>query len=216
MWWRKFTDKIEIPSFSKALSHHHWVHKLDWCDHQRSWSPKSAQYTMLSRMKLVGKSQREMRSTSTAFSRLFFIRSRISFCFLAWASCTSITILTQCWYKLCPPARPPCWCRGWGQPRGRGAAWRAAAGTAGAGAGAGRAAGRGTRGCPAHGHYYHHTGGGAVPGAAVPGAAAPRRLPPRGRCVWAGAGCRGRGAAPRNFCNIGAALGGDHQLFTFI
>ena len=120
------------------------------------------------------------------------------------------TILTQCWYQLCPPARPPCWCRGWGQPRGRGAAWRAAAGTGGAGAGAGRAAGRGTRGCPAHGRYYHHTAA-----RAVPGAAAPRRLPPRARCVWAGAGCRGRGA-PRNFCNIGAALGGDHQLFTFI
>ena len=40
-------------------------------------------------MKLVGKSQREIRSTSTAFSLLFFIRSRISFCFFAWASCNN-------------------------------------------------------------------------------------------------------------------------------
>ena len=54
--------------------------------HQRSWSPNRAQYTMLSRMKLVGNSHLDILSTSTAFSRRFFIRSRISFCFLAWAS----------------------------------------------------------------------------------------------------------------------------------
>ena len=47
--------------------------------YQRSWSPNKAQYTILSKIKLVGNSQREIRSTKTAFSRFFFIISRISF-----------------------------------------------------------------------------------------------------------------------------------------
>ena len=47
-------------------------------------------------MKLVGKSQRDIRSTSTAFSLLFFIRSRISFCFFAWASCNKADLRSDC------------------------------------------------------------------------------------------------------------------------
>ena len=56
--------------------------------YQRSWSPNKAQYTILSKIKLVGNSHREIRSTKTAFSRFFFIISRISFWRFNWTSCT--------------------------------------------------------------------------------------------------------------------------------
>lgn len=53
-------------------------------------------------MKLVGKSHREMRSTKTAFSRFFFIMSRISFCLLSWTSWTRL-LMPWGFITLAPP-----------------------------------------------------------------------------------------------------------------
>ena len=83
-----------------------WLGSTFWTHHS-SWSPKSAQYTMLSKIKEVGKSHLEILSTNTAFSRFFFIISLISFCRFSCTSWTRFLMPICALITLFPPLPPP-------------------------------------------------------------------------------------------------------------